>query len=108
MSGLKMTTQRKTILAAVKNAPLSGDYVWDGKDEVDRPLTREEMQKGVEEYRKKRGRPISVARKEQVSVRYSPEVLSYFRSTGDGWQTRMDAALQLLVKKHPEWLKKLG
>ena len=108
MNGSKMTTQRKAMLVAVKKAPPGGDYVWDGKDEGDRPLSREEMQKGVEAYRKKRGRPISVARKEQVSVRYSPEVLSYFRSTGDGWQTRMDAALQLLVKKHPEWLKKLG
>lgn len=108
MSGLKMTTQRKAILAVVKNAPPNGDYVWDGKDESDRPLTREEMQKGVAAYRKKRGRPISTTRKEQVSVRYSPEVLTYFRSTGEGWQTRMDAALQLLVKKHPEWLKKLG
>ncbi|OIQ95816.1 hypothetical protein GALL_221580 [mine drainage metagenome] len=26
------------------------------------------------------------------AVRYSPEVLTYFRSTGEGWQTRMDAA----------------
>ena len=108
MNGLKMTTQRKTILAAVKKAPPGGDYVWDGKDEDNRPLTRKEMQDGVEAYRKKRGRPISAARKEQVSVRYSPEVLSYFRSTGEGWQTRMDAALQLMVKKQPNWLKKLG
>ena len=108
MNGSKMTAQRKAMLAAVKKAPPGGDYVWDGKDESDRPLGREEMQKGVEVYRKKRGRPISGARKEQVSVRYSPEVLSYFRSTGDGWEARMDAALQLLVKKHPERLKKLG
>lgn len=108
MSGSKMTTQRKAILAAAKKAPPGGDYVWDGKDEDDRPLTREEMQKGVEDYRKKRGRPVSATRKEQVSVRYSPDVLSYFRATGEGWQTRMDAALQLLVQKHPEWLKKLG
>ena len=108
MNGLKMTTQRKAMLAAVKKAPPGGDYVWDGIHEVDRPLSRDEMQKGVEAYRKKRGRPVSASRKEQVSVRYSPEVLSYFRSTGEGWQTRMDAALQLLVKKHPEWLKKLG
>ena len=108
MNGSKMTTQRKAILAAVKKAPPGGDYVWDGKDEKDRPLSREEMQRGVDAYRKKRGRPISAVRKEQVSVRYSPEVLIYFRSTGEGWQTRMDAALQLLVKKHPDWLKKLG
>lgn len=108
MSGSKTTTQRKTILAATKKASPGGDYVWDGKDENDRPLTREEMLNGVEAYRKKRGRPVSATRKEQVSVRYSPEVLSYFRSTGEGWQTRMDAALQLLVKKHPDWLRKLG
>ena len=108
MNGSKMTAQRKAILGAVKKAPPGGDYVWDGKDKNDRPLTREEMQKGVEAYRKKRGRPISTARKEQVSVRYSPEVLSYFRSTGEGWQTRMDAALRQLVKKHPAWFKKLG
>ncbi len=108
MSGSKITTQRKAILAAVKKVPPGGDYTWDGKDEDDRPLTREAMQKGVGAYLKKRGRPISTTRKEQVSVRYSPEVLSYFRSTGEGWQTRMDAALQLLVRKHPEWLKKLG
>jgi len=108
MSGSKMTTQRKTILTAVKKAPPGGDYIWNGKDEEDRPLTSDEMQKGVEAYRKKRGRPISATRKEQVSVRYSPEVLTYFRSTGEGWQTRMDAALQLLVKKRPDWLNKLG
>ena len=48
MSGSKMTTQRKAILAAVKKAPPGGDYAWDGKDEDDRPLTSEEMQKGVE------------------------------------------------------------
>ena len=108
MNGSKMTTQRKAILAAVAKAPPGGDYVWDGKDNGERPLSREEMQNGVEAYLKKRGRPVSAARKEQVSVRYSPEVLSYFRSTGEGWQTRMDAALQLLVKKYPDWLKKLG
>ena len=108
MSGSKMTPQRKAILAAVKEPPPNGDYVWDGKDEVDRPLGREEMQKGIEAYRKKPGRPVSASRKEQVSVRYSPEVLSYFRSTGAGWQTRMDAALKILVKKDPDWLKNLG
>ena len=35
--------------------------------------------------------------KEQVTVRYSPEVLAYFRATGAGWQTRMDEALREYV-----------
>jgi uncharacterized protein (DUF4415 family) len=35
-----------------------------------------------------------------VSVRYSPEVLSYFKATGYGWQTRMDEALREYVSQH--------
>jgi uncharacterized protein (DUF4415 family) len=31
--------------------------------------------------------------KQLVSVRYSPEVLTYFKATGSGWQTRMNDAL---------------
>ena len=31
--------------------------------------------------------------KQLVSVRYSPEVIAYFKSTGVGWQTRMNEAL---------------
>ena len=38
--------------------------------------------------------------KEQVTVRYSPEVLAYFRATGAGWQTRMDEALREHVSRH--------
>lgn len=38
--------------------------------------------------------------KEQVAVRYSPEVLAYFRATGTGWQTRMDEALREYVSQH--------
>ena len=38
--------------------------------------------------------------KQLVSVRYSPEVLQYFKATGDGWQTRMNEALVEWVSKH--------
>ena len=31
--------------------------------------------------------------KQSVSVRYSPEVLDYFKASGAGWQTRMNEAL---------------
>jgi uncharacterized protein (DUF4415 family) len=47
-----------------------------------------------------RGRPKSENKKLLVSVRYSPEVLSYFRNTGAGWQARMDGVLQDYVAKH--------
>lgn len=41
-------------------------------------------------------RPTKVA----VTVRYSPEVVEFFRATGEGWQTRMNDALQAYVKRH--------
>jgi len=39
----------------------------------------------------KPGRPRSAAPKKSVHLRLSPEVLEHFRSTGKGWQTRIDA-----------------
>jgi len=32
--------------------------------------------------------------KEPVTIRYSLDVLEYFRTTGPGWQARIDAALK--------------
>lgn len=45
-----------------------------------------------------RGRPPSPTRKQLVSVRYSPEVLAFFRSTGEGWQARMDGVLKRYIE----------
>jgi uncharacterized protein (DUF4415 family) len=46
-----------------------------------------------------RGRPKSENTKLLVSVRYSPEVVAYFKSTGEGWQSRMDGVLQQYVAR---------
>ena len=47
-----------------------------------------------------RGRPRSENKKLLVSVRYSPEVVAYFKSTGQGWQSRMDGVLRKYVERH--------
>lgn len=47
-----------------------------------------------------RGRPKSESKKLLVSVRYSPEVVAYFKSTGDGWQSKMDGVLRQYVARH--------
>jgi uncharacterized protein (DUF4415 family) len=47
-----------------------------------------------------RGRPKSDNKKQLVSVRYSPEVLAYFKSTGQGWQSLMDSVLRQYVASH--------
>ena len=44
-----------------------------------------------------RGRPPLANKKQLVSVRYSPGVLAYFRSTGEGWQARMGGVLKRYV-----------
>ena len=41
-----------------------------------------------------RARPKSATAKQLISVRYSPEVVAYFKSTGEGWQSRMDGVLR--------------
>jgi len=45
--------------------------------------------------------PGKKAKKVLLSVRYSPDVVDYFKSTGEGWQTRMDEALQEWMAAHP-------
>lgn len=38
--------------------------------------------------------------KQPVSIRLSPDVAEYFKSTGKGWQTRVNEVLQSYVKAH--------
>ena len=103
-SSKKFPTSKADIEAVIARAP--------GKD---RPLTaREEakwstgvfvngggyeaVRKALAEKRKpgQRG-PQVAATKQLVSVRYSPEVLAFFKSGGPGWQSRMDEALKQWV-----------
>ncbi|MGH8738351.1 MAG: BrnA antitoxin family protein [Burkholderiales bacterium] len=63
------------------------------------PLTPGQM-KAMVPMRALRGRPKSERKKLLVSVRYSPEVVAYFKSTGEGWQSRMDGVLRKYVERH--------
>jgi uncharacterized protein (DUF4415 family) len=83
-------------------------------DPDNRPLTDEELaamkparevlpellgEELAKELLKHRGRPKKQTRKQQITLRISPEVVEYFRSTGRGWQSRIDQTLQEAVKK---------
>lgn len=63
-----------------------------------KPLTPTQLQAMVP-LKSVRGRPKSENKKLLVSVRYSPEVVAYFKSTGEGWQSRMDGVLQQYVAR---------
>jgi uncharacterized protein (DUF4415 family) len=87
--GLKMPTleEDQMITAAAESDP----------DAL--PLTDEQMSAMVP-IRVLRGRPKSANKKQLVSIRYSPEVINYFRASGAGWQARMDAVLKQYVEAH--------
>ena len=63
------------------------------------PLTDEQMERMVP-MRVLRGRPKLENKKLLISIRYSPEVIDYFKSSGAGWQARMDAVLKEYVQSH--------
>jgi uncharacterized protein (DUF4415 family) len=48
-----------------------------------------------------RGRPKADVTKVRVGIRLSPEVIAHFKASGDGWQTRIDAALRQFMAEHP-------
>jgi len=63
------------------------------------PLTPKQL-KSMLPIQALRGRPKSEHKKLLVSVRYSQEVVEFFKSTGDGWQSRMDGVLRQYVARH--------
>lgn len=77
----------KAITAAARNDPDA------------QPLTSKQLNAMVP-MRSLRGRPKSENKKLLVSVRYSPEVVAYFKSTGEGWQSRMDSVLREYMERH--------
>jgi uncharacterized protein (DUF4415 family) len=77
----------KAITAAAKSDPDA------------QPLTPAQL-KAMLPIKALRGRPKSESKKQLVSVRYSPEVIAYFKSTGEGWQSLMDSVLRRYVARH--------
>jgi uncharacterized protein (DUF4415 family) len=53
-------------------------------------------ERGALRYRGQRG-PGKKPAKVPLYVRFSPEVVDYFKAKGPGWQTRMDNALKAFV-----------
>jgi uncharacterized protein (DUF4415 family) len=77
----------KAITAAAKSDPDA------------QPLTPKQL-KSMLPIKALRGRPKSENKKVLVSIRYSQEVVEFFKSTGDGWQSRMDGILRHYVARH--------
>lgn len=49
-----------------------------------------------------RGRPRAALPKERINIRLSHDVIAHFKAEGEGWQTRIDAALRQFIQEHPQ------
>lgn len=63
------------------------------------PLTDQEWEAAKKTVRI--GRPKAEITKERITIRLSRDVVTQFRSTGEGWQTRIDSALRQFIEEHP-------
>ncbi len=100
MSGSQQVSKDQlALLAAIEKSDPSKDYVWDGVEEDDRPLSKHELSTGLEAYQRTRGRPAGSGKKEAVAIRLDRDVLEVFRSSGPGWQTRINEVLREWVKR---------
>jgi uncharacterized protein (DUF4415 family) len=52
---------------------------------------------GLEDFRRKRGRPPLARPKVAISLRLEADVLASWKATGPGWQTRMAEVLKKAV-----------
>ena len=92
-------TSPEEIAAAVAQAP---DRVQDPDSPYDPndAAAVEAFWKGAAVRRPGQRGPGKKAKKVLLSIRYSPEVVEYFKATGEGWQTRMDDALKEWMVAH--------
>ena len=63
-----------------------------------RPAHEISPQLVARQLRRERGRPKSTVTKQQVTLRIDRDVLDKFRSTGVGWQRRINEALRKAAK----------
>jgi uncharacterized protein (DUF4415 family) len=102
MQRKKATSRRRFRL----NTPAEEARIHAGiKADPDNPELRPEQLSQMRPFRerqaeRRRGRPKSAVHKEPVTVRLDPQIVEFFRASGPGWQTRMNAALAEYVKRH--------
>ncbi len=92
-------TQPEDIASAIATAPERVDDPECPYDPND-PAAVEAFWKNATVRRPGQRGPGRRAKKVLLSVRYSPEVVEYFKATGEGWQTRMDEALKEWMTSH--------
>ena len=112
---MKRTTSRAEVEAAIARAP-GTDRLLTSREEAKWSTGvmvngggYEAVRKAVAAKRKpgQRGQQVAPT-KQLVSVRYSPEVVAFFKASGAGWQSRMDSALKQWVSTHSKTKRRIS
>jgi uncharacterized protein (DUF4415 family) len=104
MNPTKSETDWERVLASKEGDPIPYEPEDGPYDPNDAEATRawlaqaDLIRKGKVVRRGKRG-PQKAPTKTLVSLRLSPEVIDHFKSTGPGWQTRIDSTLMESIKR---------
>lgn len=90
-----MPTKSKEWIEARRRALASLDDI---SDEEDAAITADAAGDAdnlpADELIRRRGRPSIDNPKEAIKLRLDPDVITHFRASGPGWQTRMNEALR--------------
>jgi uncharacterized protein (DUF4415 family) len=72
------------------------------KAAMEDPDTFHPTEENLKEFYRKavRGRPLGSGNKSKLTVRLDDEIISSFKESGSGWQTRMNDALKDWLKHH--------
>jgi len=105
MNGLKMTTKTLDEMRIAqgrgedqsdwKSLRMAGDFEWDGQDDEDRPLSKEEMRAGISQLSSRRAH-----QKVSTTIQLDTEILEYFQATGKEWQSCINEVLRKYVILH--------
>ena len=80
---------------AAQDAPIAHTTADDPYDPNDAPAVAAYWQQAS--IKRGRGRPAAVVKRPTLNMRIDAEVLEAFKATGQGWQTRINAALREAV-----------
>lgn len=71
---------------------------YDPNDETAVSLYWENAEVRMPKIRGKQKKPVKVP----VSIRLSADIVDYFKKGGEGWQTRLEEALQTYISEHQQ------
>lgn len=104
MNTTKSETNWKRVLAfkegnAIPYEPGDGPYDPNDAEAARAWLAQADLIRGGKVVRRGKRGPQKAPTKKLVSLRLSSEVIEHYKSTGRGWQTRIDAALMESIKR---------